>query len=456
MIKFIIISVLTTLFLVLAISFMDLEYLNQYGWTFFIIQLLVFLYGINGVSKNVLIYFSPSVFTLIYLNLNFGFGQWAVANNISYETMYYYEYIKFSNPHFIIIYLLICSLAVALAIIPFLKSSITLDLTALLNKSASNKSQIFISLVFILLLSLVEVDLSFLGGVGNFNYPLQLAATIFLTIKLVPFPRLVRYLYYAILSILFLVSNYNSKREILFIIILFLLFELNRTSIKVELNLKNSLLGVLFITSFTGFILVSSIARGYGNFNVESPLDAVEYIDDYVQADYFQSVVVGNLEVITVYGNTANAINFTYNEEIGLGYGSTFAKALFIPIPRFIFPDKPRSMIDIYTSKFQPSYRVEKGGSLPVTIYGEIFYNFNLFGIIFLFLIFLVLNRMFQKMVSSLSEAKISFHTYIFIFLYITLIQFVRGSGLDLWFLYALISCLVFVPVSLIKKTKPY
>lgn len=456
MIKFIVTSVLTTLFLVLAISLMDLEYLNQYGWIFFIIQLFVFLYGINGISKNVLIYFSPSVFTLIYLNLSFGFGQWAVANNISYETIYYDEYSKFSNPHFITSYLLVSSLTVALALIPFLNSHTTLDFSALLNKGALNKTQIFISLIFILLLSFVEVDLSFLGGVGNFNYVLQLAVTIFLTIQLVPFPRLVRYLYYAILSVLFLISNYNSKREILFVIILFLLFELTRTGIRVVLNFKNALLATLFLALFAGFIIVSSIARGYGNFNVDNPLDAIEYIDDYVQADYFQSVVVGNLEVITVYGNTANAINYTYNEEIGLGYGSTFAKALFIPIPRAIFPAKPRSMIDIYTSKFQPSYRVEKGGSLPVTIYGEIFYNFNLFGIIFLFLIYLVLNRMFQKIVLSLSEAEISFQTYIFIFLYITLIQFVRGSGLDLWLIYVIVSFLVFVPVSLIKKTKPY
>jgi hypothetical protein len=444
-------AVFSTLLLIILSSVMELDDFNSYGWTFFIIQLFFIIYGLNKISTEVIIYLSPSVLTLIYLNLSFGFGHWAVVNNISYERIYNDEYKTFNNPQFITIYLLLCSLIVTFSLIPFLKKIPNLNYSLLMSKKQVNYLDVFVILISVLLLSLIEIDLGLLGGVGNFNYSFQLALTIILTIKLIPVSRVLRFIYYLILIILFLISNYNSKREVLFVIILFLFFELTRSAFKIKINFKTVIFGTLFGLLFFGFIIVSSIARGYGNFNVENPLDAIEYIDDYVDADYFQSVVVGNLEVLTVYGNTANAINYIYEGELEQGYGSTFAKVLFIPVPRSIFPDKPQSMIDIYTTKFKPSFR-EKSGSLPVTIYGEVFYNFNLLGLFLLYILFYFFNKIYSLILNLLSSRNLNIKLYVSLFLYVTLIQFVRGSGLDLWFVYALVSNAIFIPFILIRK----
>ena len=99
-----------------------------------------------------------------------------------------------------------------------------------------------------------------------------------------------------------------------------------------------------------------SIARGYGNFDVENVLVAFFYIGDYIRSDIFRDAIVDNLEFSGVYFDTVNCADYVLNNQIPTLLGSTFIKPLFLPIPRELFPLKPESMINIYTSTFVPGF----------------------------------------------------------------------------------------------------
>lgn len=192
--------------------------------------------------------------------------------------------------------------------------------------------------------------------------------------------------------------------------------------------------------------------RGYGNFNVDNPFKATFYIGKYLSSSNIKNTLTANFELSTAYGNTSNAIDYVYKGEADHLYGYTFTKFLFIPIPRDVFPDKPRSMIDIYTTKFAPFYR-DQGGSLPVGLYGESFWNFNLLSVLFIYLMFLLFNNIYYRAVLSVAKSRFKYNEIFIIYLYITLIMFVRGSGLDLWILYPLISIPLIIILNYMDNT---
>lgn len=168
-------------------------------------------------------------------------------------------------------------------------------------------------------------------------------------------------------------------------------------------------------------------------------MEAVQYIPDYLQSDFATDALINNFELNTVYGNGSNALDYVYSEKVDLLYGSTFMKFLFIPLPRSVFPDKPKSMIDIYTTIYTPTFRKE-GGSLPVILYSEAFWNFHLFGLLFLYLLYRFFDNMYRKMCLNLTNGNITILSIFLIYLYITFIQVVRGSGFDIWILYPILS----------------
>jgi len=89
---------------------------------------------------------------------------------------------------------------------------------------------------------------------------------------------------------------------------------------------------------------------------------------------------------------------------------------------------------------------------LPVTLYGELFYNFSVLGIPILYLLMSYFNKLYFKLLDKLNEGNISPKFLFLFFLYLTLMQFIRGSGIDLWLIYGGISLIVFIPLSKIIK----
>lgn len=60
-------------------------------------------------------------------------------------------------------------------------------------------------------------------------------------------------------------------------------------------------------------------------------------------------------------------------------YGIPFLKPLYSIIPRMIWDDKPLTISLQFAEQFNPAF-FHDGGSLPITIYGELFWNFWIFS----------------------------------------------------------------------------
>jgi len=248
-----------------------------------------------------------------------------------------------------------------------------------------------------------------------------------------------------------IIGNFEDKRQIFFILILIIFFEFIRKKYEINFRFKKILFSLALILLFTYIILVSSLLRGYGQYNVDNPVDATFFIGKYLNSNNIKNTLTANFELSSAYGNTSNAVDYVYKGEVDYLYGYTFIKFLFIPIPRQVFPGKPRSMIDIYTTRFAPNFRAI-GGSYPVIIYSESFWNFSLFGFLFLYILFRFFNKIYLKVVYYIKTSNLSVKSIFLTYLYITFIQVIRGSGLEIWLVYGVISIpFVFLLVKIMK-----
>ena len=217
------------------------------------------------------------------------------------------------------------------------------------------------------------MDLALLGGGSNYAYAIKLGVAIIICLSIrhltVWWKRIFLYL---IIVIPFLVANYESKREIIFVLLIFFLMELSKRKPNLNLSFKNIIFGLALGLIFSGLILTASILRGYGGYKIENPLSAIKYLPDYINSDFIYKGLAINFELSTTYGNSSNAIDYIYKKEVDYLYGSTFFKVFFLPIPRRVFPNKPESMVNIYTKKFAPEY-YKIGSTRPIVIYSEFY-----------------------------------------------------------------------------------
>ena len=407
-----------------------------YGWIFYLIQFVCITISLFNHKNNSILFFSPSYITIAYLSLNFILGHYVVSNDIGFDSKYYNAFANYSSYKFITFYFLTCNMLVFLSI-NFKKFN---NNTSKDHKKRNIPNYLIYTLFILLLcLSFIEIDLSMFGGSGDFSYVFKLTTAIFLVMLLSNIKSVKKYILYAFTLVLFVVGHFDSKREFMYVLILILFLEIVVNNVKFKPSFKLVFISLIGITVVIWSVVTSSILRGYGNYNTDNPIEAAMYVPDYLTSDFAQNALVNNFELSTAFGNGSNAVNYVYNDEVDLLYGSTFIKFLFLPIPRSVFPDKPDSMIDIYTKKFDPVFR-NRGGSYPVIIYAEAFWNFHLLGMFLVYILFFVLNNFYIKMVNNIKKHTYTLFTFFTLYLYVTIIQFVRGSGLELWLLYALLS----------------
>ncbi|SEL48558.1 hypothetical protein SAMN04488505_102377 [Chitinophaga rupis] len=423
----------------------DHQFVFQYSFVFYIIQLILFfLNSRHAVSKSSL-FLSPSFLTLVYLCLNFALGEYMVSRHYGFSDLYYKAIQDSKNLNWVTAYFLLCNIVVYLAIPVHLREGrMTVKATAvpaaakwvLVNNTGA---YLIISCIALLILGFISIDLSVLGGSGNFSYVFQVAIAIPLCFILSIEKRSYRWPLFVLILAFFMAGHFGSKREILYIFLLILLAEVIMGNIRLNFSVRRIILFSVLGAVIFYIIIISSILRGYGNYNVKNIFDANDYVSVYMREDYFMDALVSNLEVNAVYGNSANAANYVFAGKTDLLNGSTFLKVLFIPVPRSAFPEKPKSMVDIYTARFMPALRRD-GGSLPVILYTELLWNFHFLGLPLLFFFYRYFNKLCSAAFLQLKNGMLSFRNMSIVFLYVTFIQFVRGSGMDMWLLYYLLS----------------
>ena len=135
-----------------------------------------------------------------------------------------------------------------------------------------------------------------------------------------------------------------------------------------------------------------------------------------------------------------NTLNQILNGELKYQFGLTLLKVFFIPVPRELFPWKPNSMMQIYTKKRNPEY-YNSGGSYPIIFQCDMFLNFHFLGIIPFFLIWYLINSFYIKF-HKMTKQNLKFFSYPFLF--ITILIFARGSGLELYIIHYLFGLVIF------------
>jgi hypothetical protein len=303
-----------------------------------------------------------------------------------------------------------------------------------------NDSVLVISILVFAIFSFVPVDLSFLGGAGNFSYPLRLSACLGIFLSVRPYPLLVRLIVYSAIIFFMALQSFFEKREVLYVVILSVFLEVASRDLRIRISLKQTCAAVAVLVLAVVIILWSSIMRGYGQYNPQSALQGLAYIPTYVSEPYFWDAAANNFETNGTLGNSSYCIHLVDEGRIPLQYGRTLLKCLFLPIPRSVFPDKPQSMIDVYTGIAAPALR-SRGGSLPVTIPSEMYANFGFIGIVFVPFVFALLDRLFLfAIVGIQSDNSLRLGSQIAIFATVTCFQISRGNGFEVFLIYVIVS----------------
>ncbi len=171
-----------------------------------------------------------------------------------------------------------------------------------------------------------------------------------------------------LITLLILLFISNDRRDylsyILMIIFMFLYKE--------KLNLLK-----LFLSSFLSLsiIVYISIAMRSGDASFSILFDNFETFIGIIEVETDFSILFDDLVYMIekLLSGKAEYLN-----------GISFIKPLLYPIPREILPDKPETLSILYSKAFNPWF-YEQGGSQPITIIGDVFWNFSYFGFVVLF-----------------------------------------------------------------------
>jgi hypothetical protein len=213
------------------------------------------------------------------------------------------------------------------------------------------------------------------------------------------------------------------------------------------MTLKNIVRYVSIVLFFFCLVLTASILRGYG-FEATSVINAVKYLPDYIVSDIVVDMLVDNFEINYNYGSSVTSIDMVIEEDIKYQYGASLLKILFLPLPREIFPGKPESVMQLYTQVYRPDlWSID--GSLPVIFASEMFINFHYFGLLIYGFVFYILNKLFLTFHLT---PPYCFKSYSAIFLFMTILMFARGSGIEQWLLYYLLAVPILVMPMLFTK----
>jgi hypothetical protein len=261
-----------------------------------------------------------------------------------------------------------------------------------------------------------------------------------------------RLVVYLIIIGFFAVFSYSSKREAIFFIFPLLLIEAAMFSKKINFKEFLSLVGVGAVMVF--LILGMSVMRGYGSTGPEDKVDLISVLPGiirYIGMSDFLKYFLLNIEVNYTFFHSFNAMEFIMNDTSLVEYGSTIYKALFIIFPRSLFSFiKPDSFIHLYTHTYSPSLRAA-GGSYPPNLYAEMFWNFHFSGFVIMNIVFFVLTKTYISTLKKITQGQFFKYNYL-IFIYLFLVTYYRGSGLDMFAVYTIFALFFSVIIYYVAK----
>ncbi|EPI5812895.1 hypothetical protein ACS8GI_004158 [Vibrio vulnificus] len=423
------ISLLLSL-LCIPVLLMGNELAKQYSYYFFCSQLvIVFVY--ISLRGKILDFLRPSILAFLYISVSFTIGSWAFKHELVYSEINLSNFMNWKYYHFSTsVVLLMNSILFFVYMITknetIREMEIGYDLKII---TARVKKLLLVMLFFTTPFIFIDIDLSIFGGAGGIaSIPKSVLAILFIYYFCLKGGKS-RFLYYAVVIFLFSLFSFEDKRDAIFLIfpIAFLEFTFNISSFKpkVVAALFCSVIFLLFL------IVLMSIARGYGGYEVDGVISALPFVIDYMRSDLFLLYLFNNIEVNYTFFHTIQSIEYVIDDFWIVSYGETLVKFLFLVVPRSIIDFKPSSFIELYTSTYDPAFR-SIGGSWPPNFYAELFWNFHIISLVFCFIFFYIFEKLYIKAVRYVKQANYSY-SVISIYMIYSYLVLIRGSGFDLF-----------------------
>lgn len=421
-------------------------------YNYLIAQLLLFsmLGSISKSARNTFL-LSPSFIAVSYININFFVGSIVFMNGLVFG-MWHIPYLGWKHVNLSMAYFNLANFLIVISF--FLAKRIKLSRERLLYdvRRVGKGWLIAMGIVLIVVFSIVELDLSLLGGQGSFSIlPKSLGAIIIFVVFFRDFKLVHRIMCYAGVILLFAIASFEDKRDAIFLLLPILLLESTRYPF--NLNFGRALLFISGVAFLGYLIIVMSILRGYGSYRPKGFLDATSYVTDYVKSADFVPSYMNNLEISFTYFHSNNAIEYIIDDPEKLSYGQTIVKPLFILFPRNIFSRKPESIIELYTSSFSREMR-KMGVSWVISFQSELFWNFHFFGALVGAAFFLFFNSAYLGIVQLIKEDEIINYVPL-LYIYQQALVLYRGSGLDQYLIDIVLSFAIFAVIKIVLRIIP-
>jgi hypothetical protein len=421
--------------LLLFVNLLEDNILKEYSYFLLILHyflgatILIFV-----VDKSYLL-FSPSYIAFTYITLSMLFGSYLFGNGLVSSQEQLLDFNSWEYYNISLSYLIVGNVIVLSSLFvgrnPFKITINTVQEASVLK----DKQQANFWLYACIILLGVTYYISYFSFFGTFEKIVYSFIAINIVYVISTKNSISRIIIYGLIIYVFMIISVYSKRAAIsfFLTICFVEF------IKDERIFKTAKLitGFIIVIFMLASIFVMSISRGYGNYNSKNIYTSAQYLWDYINKSKFLVLAGENTEASFLFYNSNKAIEYIIDEPSRATLGSTILKASLIWLPRSIFPEKPDSIIKKYTDLQYPGYW-EKGGSLPINLYSEFFWNFHLSGVFILGIIFIIFNKIYDKLVKSIRNNNAMNNMYL-LFMFHYFLTYVRGSGLDIYFIYGVI-----------------
>lgn len=412
-------------------------------------------------------FLSPCMLVYLYSIINYVSGAIYYCTDFLSLTKLYNEFFKIEDSHllFILVFLNLCNSLVAVV---GTKYPVKFSKPYNPPQKTFRISTFVVLFAIFVLLHVFIFNLSVIGGsekgsqitqtATEMNYPFILGIVILIVYKIWSYRTPTLFHLFILVAIMYVLAadSVGSKRELFFVLIAIFTIEFIYHDKRIRLNIKTVLITCTIVASFIFYILTASIARGYGGFEVEQLSDAAYYVSEYSDNENFQVYLGNNFETPYHYATSVISCDYTITGKTPILFGETFVRVLFIAVPRSIY--KPRKMIDVFTTAYDAQKRAD-GVSCPVSAYSEFFANFHILSFPFLYLFFVVYQRLFIKMV-RMGRRNNALYIHVVAISSLSL-QFIRGSGLQSIIIYSLFASSTIVFGQLLigdlgRKTKRY
>ncbi len=412
--------------LIFVVLLVPQDFLKLHSHYVYLIHYLLFLPFFFTARDRCAFLFSPSFLIISYVCASFIIGGFAFSHGFVLarrDIMDFCRWSHFSGPT---AYFMICNLCAALAYFLARTRSAGSHSNRTGGSLRSYAPQLIAGGILFGAFSFVRIGLGFLGGNGNFAVYPRLFGALVICIALAKSRWRYRIVIYAGLLLLFAATQYSNRRVILLLGLSVIFLEAAHLQ-DLRLSLRRVLTCVVILVLAMVLQVTMTIARGTAGFK-GSYWQTFASIEKFVGLDNVIAYSLKQTEGPTTFFHSNNALNYVLDDPSLLCYGSTLAKVLFIVVPRSVWANKPKSMVDIYTTRWDPAWR-QMGCSTGINVYAEYFWNFHVFGVLCTILIFYLLNRAFFFYLSALRTGNI----WSFVFLaagYSSVLMYARGHGL--------------------------